>query len=182
MSKRKLVITAITQMGLSQAEAARRYEVPEPTISRWMAHYRAEGPAAFEPRSRRPKSNPAATPPAVIEAILAERDRLTVSGHDAGPETISWHLQQTRTTAPSRATIARILSRAGRVRPEPKKKREKVQHHRRASRVRPGTTASSSNLDCFTAKTPPHPPLRGRAIPPTGIGLRKETADEHGDV
>lgn len=122
MSKRKLVITAITQMGLSQAEAARRYEVPEPTISRWMARYRAEGPAAFEPRSRRPKSNPAATPPAVIEAILAERDRLTVSGHDAGPETISWHLQQTRTAAPSRATIARILSRAGRVRPEPKKK------------------------------------------------------------
>lgn len=60
MSKRKLVITAITQMGLSQAEAARRYEVPEPTISRWMARYRAEGPAAFEPRSRRPKSNPAA--------------------------------------------------------------------------------------------------------------------------
>lgn len=31
-------------------------------------------------------------------------------------------------------------------------------------------------------KTPPHPPLHGRAIPPTGIGLRKETADEHGDV
>ena len=122
MSKRKLVITAITQMGLSQAEAARRYEVPEPTISRWMARYRAEGPAAFEPRSRRPKSNPAVTPPAVIEAILAERDRLTVSGHDAGPETISWHLQQSGTAAPSRATIARILSRAGRVRPEPKKR------------------------------------------------------------
>lgn len=109
-------------MGLSQAEAARRYDVPEPTISRWMARYRAEGPAAFEPRSRRPKSNPAATPPAVIEAILAERDRLTINGHDAGPETISWHLQQTRTTAPSRATIARILTREGRVRPEPKKK------------------------------------------------------------
>ena len=30
--------------------------------------------------------------------MLAERDRLVASGHDAGPETIRWHLQRAGTT------------------------------------------------------------------------------------
>lgn len=122
MTKRKLVITAIVQMGLSQAEASRRYEVSEPTVSRWVARYRAEGQAAFEPRSRRPRGSSSATAEEMIEAVLTQRDRLVRSGHDAGPSTISWHLEQAGHTPPSRATIARILSRAGRIRPEPKKK------------------------------------------------------------
>jgi transposase InsO family protein len=54
--------------------------------------------------------------------VLAERDRLVGSGHDAGPETIGWHLEQAGRTAPSRATIARILTKHGRVVPAPKKK------------------------------------------------------------
>ncbi|MEX1909817.1 IS481 family transposase, partial [Janibacter sp. Y6] len=120
--KAKLVITAITRLGLTQAEAAQQYGVSQPTVSRWMARYRAEGEAAFEPRSRRPSSNPRAISSDVIEAVTAERDRLVASGHDAGPDTIAWHLQRAGITAPSRATIARILTRSGRVRPEPKKK------------------------------------------------------------
>ncbi|MEX1909724.1 helix-turn-helix domain-containing protein, partial [Janibacter sp. Y6] len=43
MSKAKLVITAITRLGLTQAEAAQQYGVSQPTVSRWMARYRAEG-------------------------------------------------------------------------------------------------------------------------------------------
>lgn len=122
VSKAKLVITAIVRSGLSQAEAARRYGVSEATVSRWMRRYRAEGEAAFEPRSRRPRHNPATTPAVVVQAVLAERDRLVAAGHDAGPDTIRWHLQQAGVPAPSRATIARILTANGRVRPEPKKK------------------------------------------------------------
>lgn len=122
MSKAKLVITAIVRSGMSQAEAARRYGVSEATVSRWMHRYRTEGEAAFEPRSRRPHHNPAATPPAVVQAVLTERDRLVATGHDAGPDTIRWHLEQAGVPAPSRATIARILTANGRVRPEPKKK------------------------------------------------------------
>ena len=89
-----------------------------------MARYRAEGEAAFEPRSRRPRTSPSATPEDVIEAILAQRDHLVGAGHDAGPETIHWHLERSGSLPrlPSRATIARILSRHDRVRPEPKKK------------------------------------------------------------
>ena len=58
MAKRRSVIVAVLVEGISQAEAARRYKVSEATVSRWMARYRAEGDAAFEPRSRRPHTSP----------------------------------------------------------------------------------------------------------------------------
>ncbi|WP_237700658.1 DDE-type integrase/transposase/recombinase [Janibacter sp. HTCC2649] len=124
MSRAKLVITAITVEGLSQADAARRYDASQAWVSRLMARFRDEGEAAYEPRSRRPKSSPTAIGGEVIEAILAQRDRLVAAGHDAGPETIHWHLEQSDTLVrvPSRATIARTLTRQGRVTPEPKKK------------------------------------------------------------
>ena len=121
MSKAKLIITAVTVQGLSQAQAARQYEVSPGWVSRLVARYRVEGPAAFEPRSRRPHTSPRATSTTVVEAVLAERDRLTASGHDAGPETISWHLNRAGLMV-SRATIARILTRHGRVLAQPKKK------------------------------------------------------------
>ena len=122
MSKAKLVITAVTVQGLSQAEVCRRYGVSKGWVSKLMARYRAEGHAAFEARSRRPHTSPRAVPDGVVAAVLAERDRLVTSGHDAGPETIGWHLEQAGVQAPSRATIARILHQHGRVVPAPKKK------------------------------------------------------------
>ena len=122
MSKARLVITAVTVQGLSQAEVARRYGLSQAWVSRLLARYRAEGEAAFEPRSRRPRSSPTAVSDELVAAVLAERDRLTAAGHDAGPETIGWHLERTGLTPPSRATIARILTRHGRVVPAPKKK------------------------------------------------------------
>lgn len=122
VSKARLVITAVTVQGLSQAEAARRYGLSQAWVSPLVARYRVEGEAAFEPRSRRPRTFPTATPGPVVAAVLAERDRLLASGHDAGPETIVWHLQRAGVHAPSRATIARVLTRHGRVVPAPKKK------------------------------------------------------------
>ena len=122
MSKARLVITAVTVQGLSQAEAARRYELSQAWVSRLVARYRVEGEAAFEARSRRPRTSPRAVHAEVVAAVLAERDRLVASGHDAGPETIAWHLQRAGVAAPSRATIARVLTRHGRVTPQPKKK------------------------------------------------------------
>jgi transposase InsO family protein len=122
VSKARLVVTAVTLEGLSQAETARRYGLSQAWVSRLIARYRVEGEAAFEPRSRRPRSSPRAVPNDVVAAVLAERDRLVTSGHDAGPETILWHLQRAGVSPPSRASIARILTRHGRVTPAPKKK------------------------------------------------------------
>ena len=62
MSKRRLVITAVPA-GSSQSEVARTYGVSQGWISRLLARYRAEGDAAFEPRSRAPGSRPGATRP-----------------------------------------------------------------------------------------------------------------------
>lgn len=122
VSKARLIITAITVQGLSQAEAARTYGLSEAWVSRLMARYRTEGEAAFEPKSRRPKTSPTATPPATIDLIKQLRQDLTSQGLDAGPDTIAWHLTQHHGITLSRATIARQLTKAGLVTPEPKKK------------------------------------------------------------
>jgi len=121
MSKRRLVITAVLS-GQSQAEVARTYGVSQGWISRLMARYRDEGEAAFEPRSRRPKTTPNATPPAAVDLVLQLRQRLERDGLDAGAETIGWHLRHRQQIDLSRATINRILVRAGTVTPEPKKR------------------------------------------------------------
>ena len=87
-----------------------------------LARHRAEGDAAFEPRSRRPKTSPGTTPPATVELILTIRRQLTTAGLDNGPETIRWHLEQHHQITVSRATIARHLTKAGLITPAPKKR------------------------------------------------------------
>ena len=52
--------------------------------------------------------------PAVVELIVELRTRLAAAGHDAGPETIAWHLHHHHGHRVSRATISRCLTRAGR--------------------------------------------------------------------
>ena len=121
MSKRRLVITAVLN-GQSQSEVARAYGVSQGWISRLMARYRAEGEAAFEPRSRRPNRSPQATPPATIELIVRLRKELVEQGLDSGPETLGWHLAHHHQLQVSRATISRVLTRHGLVTPDPKKK------------------------------------------------------------
>ena len=121
MSKRRLVITAVLA-GASQAETARTYGVSQGWISRLMACYKAEGDAACEPRSRAPKTNPAATAPQTVDLVLQLRKQLDESGLDAGADTIGWHLQHRHKITLSRATINRILVRAGQVTPEPSKR------------------------------------------------------------
>ena len=121
MSKRRLVITAVLA-GASQSEVAQRYQVSQGWISRLMARYREEGEAAFEPRSRRPHSSPNATDPATVELVLQLRAELTEQGHDAGADTIGWHLAHHHDTKLPRATIHRILVRAGAVVADPSKR------------------------------------------------------------
>ena len=121
MSKRRLVITAVLA-GRSQSEVARAYGVSQGWISRLVARYRLEGEAAFEPLSRAPKTSPAATEEATVHRILELRKRLVDAGLDAGADTIGWHLTHHHGTSVSRATINRILVRAGAVTPEPSKR------------------------------------------------------------
>ena len=121
MSKRRSIILSITIEGLTQAEAARLYGVSEATVSRLMARYRAEGAAAFEPRSRRPKTSPTTVSDVVNQQIVNLRVDLTRRGLDAGPHTIQWHLARDGHQA-SISTIRRRLLDAGLIEPEPKKR------------------------------------------------------------
>lgn len=122
MSKARLVITAVILEGRSQAEVARAYGVSKGWVSKLVARYRREGAAAFEPRSRRPKTSPKATDDAAVALIVELREKLTAVGLDAGPHTIAWHLQQHHKITISTATIHRHLTRAGLVAPAPKKR------------------------------------------------------------
>jgi transposase InsO family protein len=122
MSKARLVITAVTVEGLSQGEAARRYEVSQGWVSKLMARYRDQGEAAFEPRSRRPKTSPNALSPGTAELIVRLRKDLAGQGLDAGPHTIGWHLEHHHRIVVSAATISRTLARQGLVTPAPAKR------------------------------------------------------------
>jgi transposase len=142
MSKRRLVITAVLA-GQSQSEVARTYGVSQGWISRLMARYRLEGEAAFEPLSRAPGSSPGATPPQTVELVLGLRKQLTEAGLDAGADTIGWHLTHHHATTLSRATINRILVRAGAVTPDrPSGPRAAICGSRPISPTRPGSPTS----------------------------------------
>jgi hypothetical protein len=54
----------------------------------------------------------------VEQAIVGWRKQLTEGGHDAGAQTIAWHLRQQTGWSPSPATIWRILSHGGFVTPQ----------------------------------------------------------------
>ena len=121
-SRARLVITAITLEKRTVAEVVADYGVSKSWVYELLARYRAEGEDAFEPRSRRPLTSPNATPTATVELILRLRKQLREAGLDAGAETIEWHLAHRHQITVSRATIHRILTRSGAVKPEPSKR------------------------------------------------------------
>src|ERR1700744_6587694 len=107
MSKARLVITAVVVEGRSQREVARAYGESQGWVSRLVARYRAEGQAAFEPRSRRPKTSPAAIGDRTAERSIQLRKELAGQGLDAGPETICWHLAHQNQSRIDWATVSR---------------------------------------------------------------------------
>lgn len=129
MSKARLVITAVTVEKRPVAEVVTAYGVSRSWVYELLARYRDEGEAAFTPRSRRPHTSPGATPPETVELVLRLRKQLLEAGHDAGADTLRWHLEHHHGVTPSRATIHRILTRHGAITPE-LKKRPKTSLHR----------------------------------------------------
>jgi transposase InsO family protein len=122
VSKARLVITAVVVERRSPSEVARTYGVARSWVYALVARYRAEGDAAFEPRSRRPHTRPDATPTPTVDLVIALRKQLAAQGLDAGADTIAWHLRHHHHITVSRATIYRIIRHAELVTAEPKKK------------------------------------------------------------
>ncbi len=73
-SKARLVITALFVDHQTPAEVAARYGVHRAWVYKLKARYEAEGDAALEPRSRRPKTTPTAIAPALVE-LMSRRSK-----------------------------------------------------------------------------------------------------------
>jgi transposase InsO family protein len=122
MSKARLVITAVTVEKRPVGEVARSYGVARSWIYTLLTRYQAEGEAAFEPRSRRPKTCPSAISAETVDLIVRLRKDLAGQGLDAGPDTIAWHLAHQHQLTVSAATVARYLAARDLVIPEPRKR------------------------------------------------------------
>ncbi len=121
MSKNRVIVEAVLA-GQSHGAVARQYGISTVWVGKLVARWRAGGWDAVEKQPTRPKSNPRAAPAATIDAVLALRAQLTAAGLDAGPHTLRAHLERQGLPAPSVTTIWRILTRAGVVTPEPRKR------------------------------------------------------------
>src|SRR5436190_13474830 len=124
MSRARVAVLQVVSMQLSVTQAATEYGISRRHLHRLLARYRDGGLDALEPRSRRPKTTPIATPETIRERVIELRVQLTAGGLDAGPHTIAWHLdlEQEGLRAPAPATISRILKRAGLITPQPRKR------------------------------------------------------------
>src|SRR5680860_1402459 len=122
MTSNRLLITAMVVENRPVREVAATYGVSTSWLYELLARYRREGDAVFEPRSRRPDTNPNATPLEVVDLIVRLRKELADQGLDAGPDTNCWHLAHHHDITVPRATVARHLTARGLITPEPKKR------------------------------------------------------------
>jgi transposase InsO family protein len=122
MSRARVAVLQIVSKQLSVGAAAAEFGISRRHLHRLLLRYREGGLDALEPRSRRPKTTPIATPQEVRERVIELRRHLSADGLDAGPVTIAWHLEHQGRKAPAPATIGRILKQAGLVTPQPRKR------------------------------------------------------------
>lgn len=122
MSKAQVIVLSVLEQGLTKAQAAEKFGVSWQWVHTLVVRYQSGGLDALEPRSREPLSHPQATAEGIRARILELRRQLTAEGLDAGPVTIAWHLQHEGFTVPAISTIRRIITAAGLVAPEPRKR------------------------------------------------------------
>jgi leucine-zipper of insertion element IS481 len=99
MSKARLVITAVIVEKRSVSRVAGAYGVARSWIYTLLARYRAEGEAAFKPRSRRPLTSPAAISAGAVELIVTLRKELSGQGCNEGRRGIRRSLSSRRVGA-----------------------------------------------------------------------------------
>ena len=122
MSKERVIVLSVVQQQLSKAETARRYQVSWRWVHTLVTRYQTGGWEAVEPKSRRPHGNSRAVNTELRECIITLRRELQRSGLDHGPISIAARLDHEGIQPPSTSTIRRILTAAGLISPEPKKR------------------------------------------------------------
>jgi len=98
---RDAMVRTVVEGGLSQAAAARQFNVTPKTVAKWVLRFRAEGVAGLQDCSSRPRSSPSQTAPATCARVEALRRRRCTGKHIAAEVGVS------------AATLSRILKRLG---------------------------------------------------------------------
>jgi transposase len=83
---RLLLVQRVTELGWRPAQAAESLGVSRATAYKWLARYRAEGPAGLADRSSRPRRCRHALPASQVRRVLAARRRRE------GPHRLAWRL------------------------------------------------------------------------------------------
>jgi transposase len=122
VSKERVIVLSVVQQQLSKAEAARRYQVSWRWVHTLVTRYQTGGWKAVETRSRRPHSNSRAVNDELRERICTLRGELQTAGLDHGPVSIAARLKQEGIRPPAVSTIRRILTAAGLITLQPKKR------------------------------------------------------------
>ena len=116
------IVKAVRKQGRSPSKVAQRFGISRQRVYQILNAFDAGGADAIAPRSRAPHTHPQAVPDKLRKEIIAIRKQLTRHGLDAGPDTISFHLEKDGHRSPSTSTIRRILNAEGLITPAPKKK------------------------------------------------------------
>jgi putative transposase len=119
----------------SITELARRFSITRKTAHKWISRYLEQGPSGLEDHSRRPQSCPWQTDPAVAAEIVALREKHPSWGPKKLLNVLS--CRNPGRVLPSIPTAARILDRAGLVKPR--------RRYRRAHPGCPQTKAAQAN-------------------------------------
>ena len=106
----RYIVDAVVLEHRSPTQLARDRDISKRWIFKLLRRFKEGGYASLEPRSRRPKSCSDQVETKVQKLIVKLRRELTEAAHDAGPETIHFHLCASLVEVPSVATIWRILN------------------------------------------------------------------------
>src|SRR5215471_3318944 len=113
MSSKIAFIEQAKRPGANIAALCREHGISRQTGYKWLRRFRQGGFEGLQELSRRPSSSPSMTSEKVVAAVLALRARHTTWGPDKLARVLRRDLHD---DAPSRATVARILKTAGKVR------------------------------------------------------------------
>ncbi len=95
------MVQDITQRGMAASSAAAKHGVSAVTARKWLGRYMADGAAGLLDKSSRPESSPRAIEPSVALTIVELRRKLFLQSRIASY------------TGVSKATVSRVLRRAG---------------------------------------------------------------------
>jgi transposase InsO family protein len=118
----RYIVDAVVLERRSPTELARDHGISRRWIHKLVKRFKEGGYEALDARSRRPHSCSHRTCEAVEAEVVRLRRELLDAGHDAGPETIHYHLSAQVAEPPSVATIWRILKRNRLITPQPHKR------------------------------------------------------------